>query len=144
MDLYMVTSGQYSAYDVCGIYSTLEKAEHAKKFFCTDNDIETIVLDGLPKHPDNTFLYCVTMNREGSTSRVKMADPTEGNDLEIKPSRDEINIDFRMWAKNEEHAVKIANEYRTGLLSKNLWPADMKSWQELIKKGFIESWYHKE
>jgi hypothetical protein len=31
MKLYLVTDGEYSDYHVCGIYSTPEKAEEAKK-----------------------------------------------------------------------------------------------------------------
>lgn len=39
MKIYVVTDGQYSDYHICGMYSTPEKAELAKKLYAADNEI---------------------------------------------------------------------------------------------------------
>ena len=34
------------------------------------------------------------------------------------------------WAKNEEHAIKIANERRIRLLESNSWTTDYEDWKK--------------
>jgi hypothetical protein len=40
-------------------------------------------------------------------------------------------MDFYMWAKDELHAVKIANERRIRLIESNSWDVDWDKWKEL-------------
>jgi hypothetical protein len=152
--LYMVTSGQYSDYHVKGVYSTPEKAEYAKKLFIADNKIMELELDALPKHPEGMWLYCVVMDRHGNSDRsyqdpvyfieppeVNQDDPSDNhNQYKIFMNGDDVNLQFRMWATDETHAVKIANEMRTNLLVQNIWPADEKTWNALDEQGFFDTW----
>jgi hypothetical protein len=42
-----------------------------------------------------------------------------------------LTEDFYMWAKDELHAVKIANERRIRLIESNSWDVDWDKWKEL-------------
>lgn len=52
--VYMLSCGCYSDYEVLGIYSTREKAEHYRKIFEREetNDVEEIELDAPPFHDE--------------------------------------------------------------------------------------------
>jgi len=154
MNIFMVTTGSYSDYSVVGVCSTMEKAEELKKLTAADNDIEEIILDKFPDHPTGHYWYQVTMDGRGNTTRVSTEDcisiNNKTNHEEWGPygggchcpicchhlgnnqfplSLNESMI-FNMWAKNEEHAIKIANERRIRLIETNSWGFDWEDWKE--------------
>ena len=45
-----------------------------------------------------------------------------------QPRHDKKHVIFLMWAKDEIHAVKIANEHRTQLIATNKWNTDWECW----------------
>lgn len=71
--VYVVTNGEYSSYLVCGIYSTMKKAEKAKDLFCTSNDIEEWTLDELPPRPKGMTPWRVRMDKDGNTIEIEKA-----------------------------------------------------------------------
>lgn len=128
MKLFQVDDGDYSDYHVCGIFSTREKAEHAKKFYQADRDISEIEVDALPPHPKGMFWHSVQMNREGNTFAVKIENGKYSHDREWAPYGDDETVIFDMWARDEKHAVKIANERRVRLIADNEWTSNWEEW----------------
>jgi hypothetical protein len=124
MKLYMVTDGNYSDYHVCGVYSTPEKAERARQLYAADG-IEEMDLDAMPDAPDGMARWIVMMNRDGHSSSVRHVDASPEWLFEDQFYRSESTEasewGFTMWARDEEHAVKIANERRIQLLANNQW-----------------------
>jgi hypothetical protein len=124
--LYVVTSGEYSDYRVRGIYSTHEKAEQARDFFNTENDIEEHEIDALPEHPPGMLRYTVLMDRDGRVDSVARVDA--GGSYYEWTVRDAVFVGFHVWARDETHAIKIANDRRAQLLASNLWTTDWGTW----------------
>ena len=122
--VYMVTDGWYSDYRVLGIYSTKAKAEKAKVLFNAGNDIDSIDLDVVPKTPRGMLKWVVEMDRNGNVKDVSR----ENCERHTNPvfvykhfGSDVTYLRAALWAKDDEHAVKIANEWRTRIVANNLW-----------------------
>ncbi len=122
--VYMVTDGSYSDYRVLGIYSTKAKAEKAKVLFNADNEIDTIDLDVVPKTPRGMLRWVVTMGHNGDTGGARR-ETCEYNyvraSLYVPWGGANAIMQAYVWAKDEEHAVKVANEWRTRIVANNLW-----------------------
>lgn len=138
MKIYLVTDGSYSDYHLCCVCSTPEKAEEAKVLYQADNDVEVYELDGLPDHPAGMLPFCVQMDAEGFASDVsrESVDYCVEQKPDWEPYGDDASVAFHMWATDEKHAVKIANERRIVLLATHQWTTDFKAWQ---KKNNIRS-----
>lgn len=118
MKTYIVTIGEYSSYQVCAVCSTLERAEYAKRLFDvgphSHTDILEMEMDELPEHPAGCLGFQVEFSTENgqtdSEGRVIRQEPwmITGNAL-ISEER----ISFSVWAQDEQHALKIANERRS-------------------------------
>ena len=122
--VYMVTDGWYSDYRVLGIYSTKAKAEKAKVLFNADNEIDTIDLDVVPKTPRGMLKWVVEMDRNGNVndvSRETCEYPSSSASVWKPFDSDVTYLRAALWAKDEEHAVKVANEWRTRIVANNLW-----------------------
>jgi hypothetical protein len=126
MKVYIVSTGWYSDYDVRGIFSTKEKARYAKKFWCSENNIEPFELDELPEHPKDYFFFKVLMNRNGdSDSGVQRCEPSNSRmDFRVTAEWLTDHWSFFVWARDEEHAIKIANERRAALIATGKWDAE--------------------
>lgn len=123
MKLFMVADGDYSDYHVCGIYTTMKKAEEAKEYYAADYGIQEIEADAIPDHPKGMLLYEVDMEINGYVQDTRRRDcsdkPHFGAQKDYYLS-DDYGV-FIMWAKDEQHAVKIANEKRAQLIANNEW-----------------------
>lgn len=122
--VFMVTDGSYSDYRVLGIYSTKAKAEKAKVLFNADNEIDTIDLDVVPKTPRGMLKWVVEMDRNGNVHvvyRENCERPTNPVFVYKHFGSDVTYLRATLWAKDEEHAVKIVNEWRTRIVANNLW-----------------------
>ena len=127
MKIYVVTDGDYSDYMIHGVFSTLEKAEIFKKYSKLDyievyelDDMQGIELNGY-------FKYDVYMDVDGN-SEIELPDQRESIDRDIKPYGDGKRMVFEVKAKNEKHAVKIANEKRVQLIANGEWETDFSAW----------------
>lgn len=126
MTVYVVTSGEYSDYRVRGVYATLQDAEFARKLFGTLNNIDEYVVGELPDHPQGMFRFEVVMSADGQ-ARASLVDCTEKSFVgDWRPWGDSVR--FTMWARDAEHAVKIANERRIQLLASGQWTTSRKEW----------------
>lgn len=128
--VYLVTAGEYSDYHLCSVHSSIEKAESAKKLFDSENDIEEFEIDVLPDHPEGHFPYCVFMDEEGDSSSVVRQSAEYFKPESGRPTTDGKTVAFSMWAKDETHAIKIANEQRIGLILSGRWTSDWSVWCE--------------
>lgn len=138
MKLYVVTEGDYSDYHICGIYSTPEKAERARALYHADS-IEEWEQDAMPDAPEGMTYFAVAMQRDGTTVYVRPrnadAREEEYDWCPTWPTRwvngklESIDaVEFTMFARDEQHAVKIANERRAQLIAENLWCTDWETW----------------
>lgn len=120
--VYLVTDGYYSDYHVRGVYSTMEKAEQAKLLYAADNDIEEYELDAVPDSPPGLVPFVVTITFSGDVKDVYRESA-----VQFEPRWYVTNWDgspcgrFYMWARDEQHAVKIANEWRAQIAALGLW-----------------------
>lgn len=116
--VYVVTRGSYSDYGIVGIYSTRELAQafmNASKPVNYDdyNDIEEYELDQFKsKIEQGLICYWTVMQRDGSNATAKRWHVH--NDFRYYPPSNQFS--GTVWAKDEEHAIKIANERRIAYL----------------------------
>ena len=139
--IYVVTAGDYSDYHIEGVYSTKEKARLAVKLFglddFNDENIEEWKLDETLPHPKGMWFYVVEMNEEGDVNETKIENAKYAENFikdRWRPYGDDVHIDFYMWAKDEKHAIKIANEMRIQLIANNQWDADWDRWSNKNRK----------
>ena len=137
MKVYMVTDGKYSDYSVDGIYSTMKKAELAKKLYDSSNEIVEMEVDHYPDHPEGMFYYKVRMDSAGNTDHVRIYNAAYKGEHVWLPWGDGSCVAFNVWARDEEHAIKIANERRIMLLANGEWTADCDVWKQRMmeKRG---------
>ena len=128
MKVYMVTTGCYSEYRVNGVYSTKEAAEYAHSLYNSGNEIEELTVDELPDHPRGLASWLVLMDGDGNTRDVHKTDPMFSNEsvryyaagLGWFRENNDCMV-FTMWAKDKDHAVKVANETRIMLKACGNW-----------------------
>lgn len=123
--VYLVTDGYYSDYHVLGVYATMEKAEQAKLLYAADNDIEEHELDAVPDSPPGLVPFVVTTTFSGDVRTIyrESADqfsPRWHVANWYGDSSDPCGR-FYMWARDEQHAVRIANEWRAQNAAPGLW-----------------------
>lgn len=132
MKVFIVTDGEYSGNYIKGVFSTLEKAKQAVEVWATTNGVDEYDLDDMPAMPANgLFPWQVSMKYNGDSSTDFF---TKTGRLEYKGvaglktdyitsnnNRQGWSATFYMFAKDENHAVKIANERRTQLIANGEW-----------------------
>jgi len=136
VEIYLVTSGEYSGYRTIAAYSTLEAATKAAELYCADIETYELDPDDANQYPPGMFFYRVDMNRDGDGRVEKLsAQISEHRKREWMPistGRDEVV--FWTWAKDEAHAAKIANERRVQLIANNEWTTDWETWRSRCTK----------
>lgn len=119
--IYIVTSGSYSEYGINSVFSTRELAQAAADAY-GDAEVEEHELDPeVPNFaPKGHRGFSVSMIEDGVLRGVWNIGSTSPIDVDPKFTylRDDrkICILFRLYARDKDHAVKIANERRTGLI----------------------------
>jgi hypothetical protein len=140
--IYVVTDGSYSDYGIKAVFSTMEKAEEAKRLFGSTNAIEEYELDALPDHPIGMLLYSVRMKFDGTIDDVRIADASDDSSSLEWRSTYKNHVDFTMWARDKEHATKIAIERRAPLIANGLWKSSETEtygiWKDLVEKEAVK------
>lgn len=143
--IYAVSSGNYSDYRVNALFSTKKAAKEfielvgKKDNWCDFNDIEEYELD--PPAVDNLnsglSVWLVEMRRDGTVERSHATD-NDAYDIEYASNPPDIwrktkapafkgkpdvhdTLMVRAWAKDSDHAVKIANEKRIQMIAEGKW-----------------------
>ena len=132
--IWVIEQGSYSDYRVVGVFSTKESAE--KFMALMDVGQETPSIDEWPLDPmvdeinKGLLPFAISMDIDGNTERIRKADGHNMNGGLLACQSAAWNDDGvygTVWAKDEQHAVKIANEFRTGqLIAGNLKRASEK------------------
>jgi len=132
--VYIVTSGSYSDYQIDGVFSTEERAEafitatglYDGRAVRWDVDLDAEKIDRGLVH------YKVDMDIEGNVRHMKKSTPVcperAFGRIRGYDHKGSQWLEAYIWARNEEHAVKIANERRTRILALNLW-----------KRGYVQA-----
>ena len=127
MNVYIVTSGDYSDYHIEGVYSSQEIATESHK---GEFNIEEWKMDsGVAEQRQGLSRFHVMMLRDGSIHHIGpyWGDRQRPNDLpptayfQFSTQETFLVATFEMWAKDEQHAIKIANERRVNLIATNTW-----------------------
>lgn len=141
--VFLVEAGYYSDRYVVGIFSSEEKARYAKSLYPEGHNPIPIVIDKLFEHPHGMKFFLVTMCKDGSEytdhfrkQSVSQEDPEETFffkevDYHIY---DEKSVYFGVWATDEKHALKIANEKRIALLAQNMLTTNREKWEKLFPR----------
>jgi hypothetical protein len=125
--IFILTTGNYSSYRIVAVCSTRYKANYAKKLYGSDCRIEPHDIDKLPDHPKGCLLYSVGMWRDGEVKEIVNSNPEYGSETKHSISKDGQTLWVQnIWAKNEESAIKIANEMRTFVIANGEWEEEIE------------------
>ena len=123
MTIYLVSDGEYSDYSILGLYSTKEKAEEARALYAAER-IEEWEVDVLPPHPPGELRWIVHVHDSGDVVSVE---PQTAEDKYVafesfrkywEPKDARI---LTLWARDKEHAIKIASEKRREMIVSGEW-----------------------
>ncbi len=127
--IYAVSRGCYSDYRVVALFSTESDAklfmERNPDRYDEWNDVEVYELDShVEKLREGFSHFFVRMRRDGSAT-VEPSSTFIGyaphNAFDGDPSRPESqSFNWHGWARDAEHAVKIANEHRLMLIAQEV------------------------
>jgi len=124
--VYIVTTGEYSDYGIVNVFSTKELAKNYVRavYGIGEADIEEYYVDKYPKQIDkNLKHWSIEMLKNGNAGRCWVSDNYEEDDIHYHVSNlfDTEYLYVYCWAKDKQHAIKIANEKRVMIISNNLW-----------------------
>jgi hypothetical protein len=143
--LYLVTDGDYSDRHVDSVFSTKEAAQKWIETLVPDGEIEEFELDpdiARFNIPPGMKPFRVCMDRNGDNAEARhlgacgeVPDPCEiyrKGKWEIHILKEYKKAGFTetiqtfMFARDEKHAIKIANERRTGLIASGEWGREVQ------------------
>lgn len=127
-NIFVVTRGDYSDYRICAVFTEKELAEKYVNSFKEDDwskpRIEIYSLNPYEHQLKNNYKpFFLRMQKDGTCTEIYVKDSSYGFESE------ELNIGFdihknmhiSIFAKDEKHAIKIANEKRVQLIATNQW-----------------------
>lgn len=114
--VYVITKGAYSSYHICAVASDMETAEKLQKYYSDDEvwGVETSIeaYDLNEKPDDIRVMYCVIFRNNKVECRAEEYEHVE------HISNGPIFMAVYVMAKDEAHAVKIAQDRRAEYLAK--------------------------
>ena len=137
--VWVIEKGSYSDYRVVGVYSTEAGARlvcdriNGEASYAPATVAEWPLNPGVEAINKGLSPFVVWMLRDGTTEQVRMALWSSSNDKPTiwRRSTAPINkgkaivppdcLTARVFAKDEAHAIKIVNEYRTQMIAKGEW-----------------------
>ncbi len=133
-NIYVITSGDYSDYRIIGVYDDLEiaqKIENSMEGARDNYRLESYELNQLQdKWDSGRKPFEVEMVRSGDskvrisedfTNMVELVLVDPGKQVFSNPVDTEKYLIGDVWAKDEQHAVKIVNEKRSLLIASGEW-----------------------
>lgn len=126
-EVFLVTCGYYSEYRVCAVFTEKLFAEkYISRFNSTVPDeelrIETYVLNPYEYELNKDYKpFSLRMTKEGICTEINVEDSSyglEGGNIRFGIDVDE-NMFISIFARDEKHAIKIANEKRVQLIQQN-------------------------
>lgn len=147
--VFLVFTGYYSDRGCCGVFTTREKAEACAAMLSTHSNDEAQIEEWLldpptSKRDNNLSLYYVIMTRGGlayawpasvssyslelASRSMRICKPVLRAFAGSDPTKAEVllqeHIDTAVWARSDEHAIKIVNEKRAQVLAMNQWEVE--------------------
>lgn len=133
--IWVVEQGEYSDYGVLGVFSTKENAETLMSHINKDMQNNPATVDEWPLNPGVSELrqgytpyYVVMSMTDGATERCEkeenyLLSGTQHEVFERWQSKNEKppQLWIHLWAKDETHAIKIANEHRMRMIAEGSW-----------------------
>jgi len=135
--IYVVTEGCYSDYHIVGVYTDLSMANEAARCYGEASVEEYEPNPNLGhEHPSGMDFWCVSMDEKGDTFDIRKQEHISLKANPYSYSFPRRGWAFYMWAKDQTHAVKIANERRIQLLAHGIWDAevDYSNWQDFADR----------
>lgn len=130
--VFVVTSGSYSDYRIEAVFSSRLLADGFASCFA-DCQVTEWELDAeqYKIRPDGKILFSVNMGRDGDGQARKCSTDETESPLEyiesgmIGSTHYAAEIFGTLYARDEQHAIKIANEKRGQLIAEDKWPVDL-------------------
>jgi hypothetical protein len=137
--VWIIETGNYSDYSVVGIYSTRERALFVAESVGLKEDciVERKLDPCLEELNQGMLVFSVFMLRDGTVELIRSSKPTQYNldwqdgqqafiwDRANAPAFKDKNfsavLNATVWAKDEQHAIKIVNEIRTLKVATGEW-----------------------
>lgn len=128
--VFVVVSIQYDETSLEGVYSTKEKADEMSKLSggCYISKRE---LDVYPEHPEGCYLFQVEMDKSGQVKELITGTTEIWTTQDVEPASYYDKVDtayFRIWAKDNDHAIELANQKRIKIIEENKWFDDYDLW----------------
>jgi hypothetical protein len=123
--IYLVSKGSYSDYGIVAAFSEKSKAEEMVELGngkCPSDHyaLLEVEIDSVFAYKDRTP-FMVRMDKEGNARAFSMPVEDGPYDIDFYRSNFKDAVITNVHAKDEKHAIKIANERRIYLLSVNKW-----------------------
>jgi hypothetical protein len=112
--VWVIEDGDYSDYRVLGVFTSKENADTVQKV-SGGNVSEWPVNPSLDEINTGRKVYDVKIDRYGNTSSVSISREW------VAASERYFEGWLKVWAKDEKHAVKVANELRLLLIAQGEW-----------------------
>lgn len=130
--VYLVTTGEYSDYRVHSVYSTKEKAERVANVLL--GHVSERTLDEGPGFPRGMLYYEVAVDRQGTVRECNLVSADFVSDTLWEPAGDGECVQYNVWAKNDDHAIKIAAERNAELVASGNWTIEWDKWEEIMRE----------
>lgn len=126
--VFLVTRGDYSDYRVCAVFTEKALAEKYINSF-KGNPYEAFRIENYALNPYGYELkndykpFFLRMTKEGNCTEINIKDSSYGFEDEDTGMGFDINKNMyiSIFAKDETHAIKIANKKRVQLIAENHW-----------------------
>lgn len=130
--VYLLQAGHYSARYTVGVFSSREKAEAFKAAYPSNSymdeyqDIEEYELDRCATMLEKGLIrFEVNMYRNGDIRRITtdpdFSDRAEAEEITTKGFVFEGSMEFKVWARDDKHAIKICNDRRAQMIANGEW-----------------------
>lgn len=140
--IYLLSSGDYSSYQIHSAYSTKALAERAlsklnpveKSWMGGGFEIESFPLD---ETPERWIYTCVRMDKQGQVLETWGTVQSFSNPASAPLFDMEHNLVCSVLTESEELAIKSTNEVRSQLLALDLWDKEkeVQKWFKKISKS---------
>lgn len=135
MKVYLVTAGEYSDFRVVCVCSTHEKAQEIADRF--GGEVDDRDMDSGPLHEGLNW-WEARMGWDGAGANAFQQMPYGDDDREARPYfidyrgisnwdkaplHERFGLRVTCWAKDEQHAIKIANEIRLSIIAEGQKPS---------------------
>lgn len=126
--IYIVTSGEYSDYGINGVFETKELAQAYiemlgnPKGWSSEMQVEEHDLNPYKNYiKEGLKPFLIFIHKNGNVTKAEIAQYGLKPSTTISFSYNKSQMIVFCWAKDKQHAIKIANEKRAKIIALNQW-----------------------